>query len=121
MVDHYMLLEPLYFQLEQAHWFYEDFLREQTPSLPGFKLQVTDHVQPATDVQQCSRLRAAGVLSPVLRAVSAVASLPEELRREVRTVSVVQGLDTGVRRGDAERRVFALRPRKRLEPTQWLV
>ena len=31
--------ERICFQIEQAHWFYEDFYREQDPSLPGFSFQ----------------------------------------------------------------------------------
>lgn len=27
------------FQIEQAHWFYEDFSREMDPTLPGFTLK----------------------------------------------------------------------------------
>jgi mRNA-decapping enzyme subunit 2 len=29
----------IYFQVEQAHWFYEDFLREEDSSLPGMTLK----------------------------------------------------------------------------------
>ena len=31
--------ERICFQIEQAHWYYEDFLRELEPSLPGFTLK----------------------------------------------------------------------------------
>ena len=41
--EEFQSFERLFFQLEQAHWFYEDFLREQNPSLPGFKLQAFGH------------------------------------------------------------------------------
>lgn len=27
------------FQIEQAHWFYEDFVREENPTLPSFTLR----------------------------------------------------------------------------------
>ena len=39
--EEFQSFERLFFQLEQAHWFYEDFMREQNPSLPGFKLQAS--------------------------------------------------------------------------------
>ncbi|CAG8589955.1 1413_t:CDS:2 [Funneliformis mosseae] len=32
-------VERICFQIEQAHWFYEDFVREQNPSLPSFNLK----------------------------------------------------------------------------------
>ncbi|CAJ0825808.1 1521_t:CDS:10 [Entrophospora sp. SA101] len=32
-------IERICFQIEQAHWFYEDFVREQNPSLPSFTLK----------------------------------------------------------------------------------
>ena len=39
--EEFQSFERLFFQLEQAHWFYEDFMREQSPSLRGFKLQAS--------------------------------------------------------------------------------
>jgi 8-oxo-dGTP pyrophosphatase MutT (NUDIX family) len=38
-VEEFQSFERLFFQLEQAHWFYEDFLREKDASLPGFSLK----------------------------------------------------------------------------------
>ncbi|KAI8056798.1 Dcp2, box A domain-containing protein [Syncephalis plumigaleata] len=32
-------VERICFQVEQAHWYYEDFIREQNPSLPSFSLK----------------------------------------------------------------------------------
>ncbi|KAF9181158.1 mRNA-decapping enzyme subunit 2, partial [Haplosporangium sp. Z 767] len=32
-------VERICFQIEQAHWFYEDFVREQNPVLPSFNLK----------------------------------------------------------------------------------
>ncbi|KAK3821477.1 MAG: Dcp2, box A domain-containing protein [Benniella sp.] len=32
-------VERICFQIEQAHWYYEDFVREQNPSLPSFNLK----------------------------------------------------------------------------------
>ncbi|KAI8606406.1 Dcp2, box A domain-containing protein [Dissophora ornata] len=32
-------VERICFQIEQAHWFYEDFIREQNSSLPSFNLK----------------------------------------------------------------------------------
>ncbi|CAG8500581.1 5284_t:CDS:2 [Acaulospora morrowiae] len=32
-------IERICFQIEQAHWFYEDFVREQNPNLPSFNLK----------------------------------------------------------------------------------
>ncbi|KAJ2960233.1 hypothetical protein NQZ79_g4438 [Umbelopsis isabellina] len=32
-------VERICFQIEQAHWFYEDFVREQKPELPSFSLK----------------------------------------------------------------------------------
>lgn len=32
-------VERILFQIEQAHWFYEDFIREQNTSLPSFSLK----------------------------------------------------------------------------------
>ncbi|KAG0048467.1 mRNA-decapping enzyme subunit 2 [Gryganskiella cystojenkinii] len=32
-------VERIFFQIEQAHWFYEDFIREQNSSLPSFSLK----------------------------------------------------------------------------------
>jgi mRNA-decapping enzyme subunit 2 len=32
-------VERICFQIEQAHWFYEDFIREQKPELPSFSLK----------------------------------------------------------------------------------
>jgi hypothetical protein len=32
-------LHRICFQIEQAHWFYEDFVREQNPALPSFSLK----------------------------------------------------------------------------------
>ncbi|KAF9299815.1 mRNA-decapping enzyme subunit 2 [Mortierella antarctica] len=32
-------VERILFQIEQAHWFYEDFIREQNSSLPSFSLK----------------------------------------------------------------------------------
>ncbi|KAF9924467.1 mRNA-decapping enzyme subunit 2 [Linnemannia zychae] len=32
-------VERICFQIEQAHWFYEDFIREQNPALPSFNLK----------------------------------------------------------------------------------
>ncbi|KAG0325289.1 mRNA-decapping enzyme subunit 2 [Podila humilis] len=32
-------VERIFFQIEQAHWFYEDFIRELNPSLPSFSLK----------------------------------------------------------------------------------
>ncbi|KAI3648478.1 hypothetical protein MP228_006332 [Amoeboaphelidium protococcarum] len=32
-------IEQVCFQIEQAHWFYEDFIRESQPNLPHFKLK----------------------------------------------------------------------------------
>ncbi|KAL1914972.1 uncharacterized protein VTP21DRAFT_7677 [Calcarisporiella thermophila] len=32
-------VERICFQIEQAHWFYEDFVREQNPQLPSFNLK----------------------------------------------------------------------------------
>ncbi|KAF9197232.1 mRNA-decapping enzyme subunit 2, partial [Haplosporangium sp. Z 27] len=32
-------VERICFQIEQAHWFYEDFVREQNPALPSFNLK----------------------------------------------------------------------------------
>jgi len=32
-------VERILFQIEQAHWFYEDFVREQNTSLPSFSLK----------------------------------------------------------------------------------
>ncbi|KAM3581219.1 mRNA-decapping enzyme subunit 2 [Umbelopsis sp. WA50703] len=32
-------VERICFQIEQAHWFYEDFVREQRPELPSFSLK----------------------------------------------------------------------------------
>ncbi|KAG0249240.1 mRNA-decapping enzyme subunit 2 [Mortierella polycephala] len=32
-------VERICFQIEQAHWFYEDFVREQNPNLPSFNLK----------------------------------------------------------------------------------
>nr|CAG8567718.1 13020_t:CDS:2 [Entrophospora candida]CAG8568712.1 4313_t:CDS:2 [Entrophospora candida] len=32
-------IERICFQIEQAHWFYEDFVREQNSSLPSFTLK----------------------------------------------------------------------------------
>ncbi|ORZ17993.1 DCP2-domain-containing protein [Absidia repens] len=32
-------VERICFQVEQAHWFYEDFIREQRPDLPSFQLK----------------------------------------------------------------------------------
>ena len=35
-----MSFERLFFQLEQAHWYYEDFLRENETRLPHYNLKV---------------------------------------------------------------------------------
>lgn len=32
-------VERICFQVEQAHWFYEDFIREIKPDLPSFQLK----------------------------------------------------------------------------------
>ncbi|KAG0091019.1 mRNA-decapping enzyme subunit 2 [Podila epicladia] len=32
-------VERIFFQIEQAHWFYEDFIRERNPALPSFSLK----------------------------------------------------------------------------------
>ncbi|RCH95110.1 mRNA-decapping enzyme subunit 2 [Rhizopus stolonifer] len=32
-------VERICFQVEQAHWFYEDFVREIKPDLPSFQLK----------------------------------------------------------------------------------
>jgi hypothetical protein len=32
-------VERICFQVEQAHWFYEDFIRELKPELPSFQLK----------------------------------------------------------------------------------
>ncbi|ORZ36752.1 Dcp2, box A domain-domain-containing protein [Catenaria anguillulae PL171] len=32
-------IERICFQIEQAHWFYEDFVREENPTLPSFSLK----------------------------------------------------------------------------------
>ncbi|KAF9426111.1 mRNA-decapping enzyme subunit 2 [Podila epigama] len=32
-------VERIFFQIEQAHWFYEDFIREHNPALPSFSLK----------------------------------------------------------------------------------
>ncbi|KAI8973834.1 Dcp2, box A domain-containing protein, partial [Mycotypha africana] len=32
-------VERICFQVEQAHWFYEDFIRELRPELPSFQLK----------------------------------------------------------------------------------
>lgn len=32
-------MERIFFQIEQAHWFYEDFIREENTSLPSFSLK----------------------------------------------------------------------------------
>lgn len=32
-------VERICFQVEQAHWFYEDFVRELRPDLPSFQLK----------------------------------------------------------------------------------
>ncbi|KAI8923571.1 Dcp2, box A domain-containing protein, partial [Entophlyctis helioformis] len=32
-------IERVCFQIEQAHWFYEDFVREESPRLPSFSLK----------------------------------------------------------------------------------
>ncbi|KAI7832288.1 Dcp2, box A domain-containing protein [Gamsiella multidivaricata] len=32
-------VERICFQIEQAHWYYEDFVREQSPSFPSFNLK----------------------------------------------------------------------------------
>ncbi|KAI9144297.1 Dcp2, box A domain-containing protein [Paraphysoderma sedebokerense] len=32
-------VERICFQIEQAHWFYEDFIREENPTLPSFSLR----------------------------------------------------------------------------------
>ncbi|KAI8847951.1 Dcp2, box A domain-containing protein [Chytridium lagenaria] len=32
-------IERICFQIEQAHWFYEDFIREENPRLPSFSLK----------------------------------------------------------------------------------
>lgn len=32
-------VERINFQVEQAHWFYEDFIRELKPELPSFQLK----------------------------------------------------------------------------------
>lgn len=37
--EEFQSFERLFFQLEQAHWFYEDFLREKDGRLPGFSLK----------------------------------------------------------------------------------
>lgn len=37
--EEFQSFERLFFQLEQAHWFYEDFLREKDGRLPGYSLK----------------------------------------------------------------------------------
>ncbi|KAL1737217.1 Dcp2, box A domain-containing protein [Schizophyllum commune] len=37
-------LERVSFQVEQAHWYYEDFIREQNPSLPSLHLKKFSHM-----------------------------------------------------------------------------
>lgn len=37
--DELRSFERICFQIEQAHWFYEDFFREQNPSLPRLSLR----------------------------------------------------------------------------------
>ncbi|KAF9013782.1 mRNA-decapping enzyme subunit 2, partial [Haplosporangium bisporale] len=32
-------IERIFFQIEQAHWYYEDFIRERNPALPSFSLK----------------------------------------------------------------------------------
>jgi hypothetical protein len=32
-------IERICFQIEQAHWFYEDFVREERPNFPSFSLK----------------------------------------------------------------------------------
>jgi len=37
-------IERICFQIEQAHWFYEDFLRESNTSLPSYSLKTFSHL-----------------------------------------------------------------------------
>lgn len=37
-------LERISFQVEQAHWYYEDFIREQNPTLPSLHLKKFSHM-----------------------------------------------------------------------------
>jgi len=37
--EEYESLERICFQIEQAHWFYEDFYREKNPRLPSLSLK----------------------------------------------------------------------------------
>ncbi|KAI9364958.1 Dcp2, box A domain-containing protein [Zopfochytrium polystomum] len=41
--DELATVERVCFQIEQAHWFYEDFMREASPSLPSFSLRQFCH------------------------------------------------------------------------------